>query len=72
MEPNKVKYEIDNSMFESPMAQPPKPQTKRPMFETLNLNFTGADAKVVWEKLCAISEVWGLPGEMPDSELRAE
>ncbi len=34
---------------------------------TLNLRFAGADAKLVWEKLCEMSEVWGLPDEMPDA-----
>jgi hypothetical protein len=33
--------------------------------QPLNMAFTGADAKVVWEKLCETAEVWGLPNEMP-------
>lgn len=47
----------------------PRDPARRPRkgrdVQPLNMAFRGADAKVVWEKLCETAEVWGLPNEMP-------
>jgi hypothetical protein len=53
--------------FKRPVGQVPKGTEDDPIIEHLNMNFLGADARFVWDKLCEVAETWGLPGEIEPS-----